>query len=287
MVNNSLNLKILGGIVTYNPNLLRLLENVSTLITQVDYLYIFDNNSKNLNEIKESLSKYSKKIFIYSSSKNVGIAKALIELMNFAKANNFDWVLTADQDSILDKLLVKHYLAIVSDYKKNDIGLLTCLIKDRNFSDPKAEEQSELMKDVDICITAASFMNVHNYFQTKGYNHDLFIDLVDTDICFTLRENGFRIIRINYLGLYQEIGKGENKKLFWKKIIVHHSSIFREYYMIRNIFLLHHQHSKLYGKKDLFKALLSNLLILIFFEDNKSKRLKQFIQGLKDGIYVE
>lgn len=279
-------LKILGGIVTYNPDILRLQENVTNLIGQVDYLYVFDNNSKNFNEIREKLSKYSKKVYIYSSNVNLGIAKALFEIMNFARDKHFDWVLTADQDSVLDNSLVQKYLAAIKIYGKNDIGILTCLIKDRNFNDPTAERQMDSIKDVPICITAGAFMNVHNYFLTRGYSPELFIDLVDTDICLTLREKGFRILRINYLGLYQEIGKGENKKFLWKKIIVHHSSIFREYYMVRNMFFLHKRHPKLYNKKDLLKSILWNFLVTTFYENNKEKRFKQFMKGIRDGLLL-
>lgn len=280
------NLKILGGIVTYNPDILRLQENVTNLIDQVDYLYVFDNNSENFNEIREFFSKYSERIYIYHSNINLGIAKALAEMMEFAKNRQFDWVLTADQDSVLDNSLVQEYLAAIKKYGKNDIGILTCLIKDRNFADPTVERQLDSIENVPICITAGAFMNVQNYFLTKGYDSELFIDLVDTDICFTLREKGFRILRINYLGLYQEIGKGENKQFLWKKIIVHHSSVFREYYMVRNMFFLHKRHTNLYNKRDLVKGLLLNLMIIVFYENNKGMRLAKFVQGVKDGFLL-
>ena len=45
------NLKVLAGIVLYNPDLERLSENVSAIIPQVDILLLVDNKSNNINEI--------------------------------------------------------------------------------------------------------------------------------------------------------------------------------------------------------------------------------------------
>ena len=38
-----MNFKILGGVVTYNPEIPRFKENLKTLVNQVDKLYVFDN----------------------------------------------------------------------------------------------------------------------------------------------------------------------------------------------------------------------------------------------------
>lgn len=276
--------KVLGGVVTFNPEIDRFKENLATLCNQVDKLYVFDNGSKNVTNIEKVLEKYSNDIFLYKSKTNVGIAYALKNIMEYAYKNKFNWVLSVDQDSIIDLNLVNKYKNTILNYNKNDIGMLTCLIKDRNFKDVSVETQEDALKEVPICITSAAFTNVKNYFSTEGYDPTLFIDLVDTDICLTLRENGFKILRINYLGVYHEIGHGENKRLLWKKIIVHHSNIFREYYMSRNIILLHKKHPSLYPYQIMIKGLGLNFIIIMFFEKNKIRRFFKYFKGIKDGF---
>ena len=276
--------KVLGGVVTFNPDTSRFTENLRTLVNQVDELYVFDNGSKNLGDIEKILNQFSTNVVLHNERKNAGIAYALKKIMEYANKRDFNWVLSVDQDSVLDSKLVDEYKKNILNYKNDDIGMLTCLIKDRNFEDKSVEKQKERLKEVPICITSAAFTNVKNYFSTEGYDSNLFIDLVDTDICLTLRENGFKIFRINYLGIYHEIGHGENKQILLKKIIVHHSSIFREYYMSRNSIILRKKHPKLYTRKVMVNGLCLKFLTIIFFEKNKNKRLIKYLKGLIDGI---
>lgn len=278
-----MNFKILGGVVTYNPEIPRFKENLKTLVNQVDKLYVFDNGSKNIEDIESVLNHYSDNIILCKKKKNVGIAYALKSIMDYANKNRFNWVLSVDQDSVLDSKLVSEYKKCIRNYSNDDIGMLTCLIKDRNFKDSSAEKQEEQLKEVPICITSAAFTNVKNYFSTVGYDSNLFIDLVDTDICLTLREKNFKIFRINYLGIYHEIGHGENKKILWKDVIVHNSSAFREYYMARNSIILQKKHPRLYPRKTMLNGLALNFLIITLFENEKLKRLSNFFRGIKDG----
>ena len=278
-----MNFKILGGVVTYNPEIPRFKENLKTLVNQVDKLYVFDNGSKNIEDIERVLNHYSDNVILCKKQKNVGIAYALKSIMDYANKHSFNWVLSVDQDSVLDSKLVSEYKKCIRKYSNDDIGMLTCLIKDRNFKDSSAEKQEEQLKEVPICITSAAFTNVKNYFSTVGYDSNLFIDLVDTDICLTLREKNFKIFRINYLGIYHEIGHGENKKILWKDVIVHNSNAFREYYMARNSIILQKKHPRLYPRKTMLNGLALNFLIITLFENKKLKRLSNYFKGIKDG----
>ncbi|MDF4030592.1 glycosyltransferase family 2 protein [Lactobacillus delbrueckii] len=278
--------KVLGGVVTYNPEILRLRENLESLTKQLDTIYIFDNGSKNLDDIERLLDSFSNNFKLHKAPKNMGIAYALKEIMNYAQKEKYDWVLSVDQDSVLNEKLVDEYMSALSSYHGNDIGMLTCLIKDRNFKDESVEKQKEALKEVPICITSASLTNIKNYFLTDGYDENLFIDLVDTDICLSLRERGFKILRLNFLGIFHEIGHGENKKILWKNVIVHHSSVFREYYMSRNTVILNRKHPQLYPKSTMVKGLIHNLLIITLFEEGKKERLHNFHKGWTRGLIM-
>ena len=56
-------MKISAGIVLYEPELKRLLENVTAIIRQVDTVIIVDNASSNIKEVKEVLSRFSNILF--------------------------------------------------------------------------------------------------------------------------------------------------------------------------------------------------------------------------------
>ena len=44
-----------AGIVTYNPDITRLVENINAIYNQVDNVIIVDNNSKNIAEIEQTI----------------------------------------------------------------------------------------------------------------------------------------------------------------------------------------------------------------------------------------
>lgn len=87
--------RILAGIVLYNPDIGRLIENYNAIVNQVDDVLIIDNGSDNYNDIDNYFN--DKKVQIIRNYNNLGIATALSQIMEYASSNEFDWVLTLDR----------------------------------------------------------------------------------------------------------------------------------------------------------------------------------------------
>ncbi|MBQ8306759.1 MAG: glycosyltransferase [Blautia sp.] len=271
------NYKILAGIVTYNPSIDRFKECLDAIHSQVKDVYIFDNGSENINEIECLIEKYCDSLILYRNKKNAGIATALARIMEYADRNSYDWVLSMDQDSLLQKGIIDAYRNSIK--MPSNVGMFTCLIKDRNFEDSKYEKQSKAEIDVKYCITSGALTSVDAYKKTSGYDEDFFIDCVDFDICYSLREVGFRIIRVNHFGLLHEVGQGENRRFLWKKIVVYHEKPKRIYYLARNTKRLYKKHRS-YGLLRLIKKEAALLLRIIVYEDNKKEKLSAFCKGI-------
>ena len=271
---------VLTGIITFNPDIGRLMKNIDSIIKQVKYILIIDNGSENC---KLLYNLNSKKIKIIHNKENLGIATALFQLMEYAKNNNFKWVLTLDQDSVAEERLVDEYCKYALRSDLQDVGMFTCLIKDRNFIDDKYEKQRGEIVDVPYCITSAAFINVKKYFQTKGSDQSFFIDAVDFDICYSLREIGYRICRINFMGLYHEVGHGENRKFLWKTIVIYHQKPFRIYYFARNTIRMYRKHKSLFPWYAMIKKELALFVKIILYEDDKLTKLNQFCRGIREA----
>lgn len=284
MNNNVKNIKVLAGIVTYNPDLQRLKENVSAIYPQVDKLVIFDNGSKYFVDFKNALSGLDGIEYIESPD-NQGIAKALSEIMNYAINNSYDWVLTLDDDSVAQPDLIKNYKKYMNISK---VATMTCFMEDRNYS----RNERPIDKDyiyVDRCITSGCFMNTEAYKNCDGYSLDFFIDRVDDDICYNLTRHGFKHIKINYVGLLHEMGLGIEKKFLWHTARAVNYSPFRRYYIFRNETIVRNKYPELIkrewlesGRPMWINFVLSSLKILLY-EDNKSEKIKQTWKGWKDG----
>ena len=91
---------VIAGIVLYNPNINRLIENVKAIENQVKMVLLVDNGSNNI-DLVYSAFRRDNSIMIICNGKNLGIARALnaanLEYRPALKANGF---LTRDSRSI-------------------------------------------------------------------------------------------------------------------------------------------------------------------------------------------
>lgn len=127
-----------------------------------------------------------------------------------------------------------------------------------------------------MCITSASMMNLNAWKQVGGFDEKMFIDSVDFDICLSMREHGYRIIKTYDTALLHEVGHSEIRKLFGKEYQIYHHSPLRYYYMIRNGIYLGKRHHFT------FKATLRAIRLFILvslFEENKMEKISKMLLG--------
>lgn len=266
----------LAGIVLYQPDTKKLKRNIDAIIQQVAAVIIVDNASSNRIEIDELLKKYDRIVYI-RNAENAGIAKALNQIVDKADEMGAEWVVTLDQDSECKSGIVKAYEDVLSKYE--NVGIVTSVFEDRNAKlDHNAEGDSQ---EVSFCITSASFTNVKAIKKVGGFDEKMFIDMVDYDICYALRRQGYHIIRVNTVGFVHEVGESREIRFLGEKIIVFNHSALRKYYWVRNSVYL----TRKYGldKRKSKKRIRRRMIETFLFEKNKIKKLKAMFKGLKDG----
>lgn len=272
-------MKVLAGIVTYNPNIKRLEENIKAVSKQVATVIIFDNGSKNAREIKKIGSKYQQVKMIFSSRNN-GIAFALNEIAKLAIQLSYTWLLTLDGDSVI-------YPGLIKEYEKNmhlpNVGQLTCKRKDRNIHS-LIKTSNQLPRKVKYAITSASLINLKALKSCGGFDEKLFIDWVDNEICCALRKHGYETYEIDYIGLLQEMGHASLVHFFNKSFYRPNYSPIRYYYNARNSLYV----SRLYPNEENSKSILLNqlkvLILNSLYEKNKKAKAKAIISGIHDGL---
>ena len=110
-------MKIIAGIVLFNPDIDRLKENVGAIFCQVDKVVFIENGSKKIDYIDNIDCENG--IFIYNKE-NLGIAHALNQILDYAASNNYEWALTLDQDSVASPNLIQ----VFAKYVRKDIGII-------------------------------------------------------------------------------------------------------------------------------------------------------------------
>ena len=268
---------IVAGITLFQPDLMRLKENIDAIIDQVDEVVCIDNGSDNILGIKELLEKYEK-ISLVENGENVGIAKALNQMYIYAKENGHEWILTLDQDSVCPDNLIAEYKKHLSIEK---LGMLCPLVDDRNYVN--IEAQNGDIEEVPRCITSASLVPLKIWDSVGGFLEELFIDFVDHDFCAKLQEEGYKIIRVNAVHLLHEIGNGKDHKFAGLKITTLNHGAFRKYYMARNWYYYIKAHKDVLDVKTEWVKYYFFFIKTMLFEDNKREKWKAMVKGNKDA----
>lgn len=266
--------KIIAGIVTYNPNIDRLRENIRSIICQVHKLIIIDNNSLNKSEIYLLGKEYD--FDIIKNKENYGISNALNQILNYAKINGYEWIISLDQDSVVDLYLVKKYSSF---FDMPQVAMLTCNIKDRN-STLKTKAYTEPYCFVSECITSGCCANTNILSKLGGYDNNLFIDAVDLEMCYRIISNGYKIIKINYDGLLHELGYITNLNFGTRILSIFNENAFRNYYISRNLLYCFFKTKNFHFIVNLLK----HIFKIIFYENDKCNKISFICKGIKDAF---
>ncbi len=272
--------KIYAGIVLYNPDSKRLVENVVAIASQVDKVILYDNGSKNIEKI-ECDTNLMQQCKLIKSPKNCGIASALNKLASFAYNDGAKWLLTLDQDTVVK-------LGLIDTYRKYmnlpQIGQLCCLFEDRNNPKMKLTNFAEVEK-VDRTITSAALVNLLAWKDVGGFDESLFIDYVDHDFCAALIHHGYFNYQINYIGFLHELGHTERHSFLWWSYATTNHNAFRRYYMARNCILVARRYHTSVWRE--CKWLLGETARIILAEKDKRKKITNTFKGIKDGLTID
>ena len=265
--------RIAAGIVSFNPNIERLRENIQSVISQVESLVIIDNGSSNTKEIEMLCNDTG--CYLIKLNENKGIAYALNQICKFFYPREYDWVFTLDQDSISSTDMVSKLYTHTSD----NVGAIGPKIVYRNNETFSQNSSVKAIESVEWLITSATLTNLKAWKTIGGFDNKLFIDGVDKDFCFRLRQHGFNVIQCNEVELSHELGNLKCRRILGKTIYVTNHSPKRKYYMVRNAIYLDRKHNT----NGSFVYILKIFIKTLAFEQNKILNLKQMLQGIKDG----
>ena len=271
--------KIYAGIVSYNPDIQRISENIFAIHKQVPEVIIFDNGSNNINHLKKLVNNFDN-VHLLESSKNIGIAAALNSLMSWGLEHNYLWMLSLDQDSVCSNEFVekmKPYLSVESD-----LGIVAPVIVDRNVGIVGHNPTSNYAH-VKTCITSGCFSNIEAWRVIDGYDESMFIDSVDFDFCYRIRKKGYGVIQVKNVQLLHELGNSKMRKfIFWSIDVTSHSA-FRKYYIAKNnVYYPYKNHLWFH----FIRGNLRNIwliMIVLLYESDKNNKIHAIIKGWKDA----
>ena len=266
-------MKIAGCVVLYNPSN-ECLDNIKTYIDLVDRLYVLDNSTAHNDELVDCLKQFPNTEYI-NFDDNTGIANALKVGAERAIQEEFDLLLTMDQDSSMPALSRDALESRFGELKLDDYGIVSLGFNGDEGSDKKLTE-------VSTWITSGNFIVLENYKKIKGFREELFIDFVDFDLNEQFHAIGKKIAVFQDLSIRHQIGNPKKYNVCGIKFTVMNHAPIRYYYRFRNALYLYRRNKKFY-KKLYRKGLFIDIPKVILFEKNKRAKLKMIKRGRRDA----
>jgi rhamnosyltransferase len=175
-------------VVTFQPDwgvLGKVLDSVSL---QVARGVVIDNGSPNSTRIQSMLPP---RFSLLLNPQNRGIGAALNQGVSRLRVEpSIEWVLTLDQDTILDT----NYVSVMSQRARFKIppghfGILTA-------SPAHTSGRTGRMMRADFVYATGNLVRV-SLFGSARYREEFFMDQIDHDFCYQVRKNGYEILLLD------------------------------------------------------------------------------------------
>ncbi len=223
-------MNIAGVVILYHPDIQLLSENIKTYVQGLKQLYVYDNSETKTPCLEEALAKLDPSIQYHYFNANEGIAKRLNRAVEEATRNNYGYLLTMDQDSSFKEGdFEKYILQIHASAYSNVVQFgVNC---QPNFTISKDPPEEAL-----TLITSGSIVNLSLANKVGAFNEDLFIDFVDAEFSYRVKQKGYINLMFSNIILNHALGKlieGRSFANFKKTLRITHTPV-RVYYIIRN-----------------------------------------------------
>lgn len=280
---------VLGVSITYFPTD----ENLANLVDiskQVDKLVIVDNGSGEETEKKlDLLAIKNSKIEIIKNGENIGLDKATNIGILKGNYQNYNWVLTLDQDSKLEAKMIAKMLEVYTTEikpKNSKIKVLVPIIY--NYNQPQKLKIVGTSYQLTEFGIASGMLIKSSLLKKIGLmDESFFIDGIDQEFCLRVRKKGYQIAIILEAKLYHRMGYRLNKTFLGKTRITSNYNHLRRYYIARNslqIFFRYIWFFPSFCLNLIWQEFIKNNIKILLFEGNKVQKFLYTWYGIWDFI---
>jgi len=293
-------MKVIGVIVTYQPEKTLLKSLVKSLSHQVKAIIIVDNNSYEKIETAEFEVQLGVSITLLNLDCNKGVGFAQNIGISKAREQGVDAVVLFDQDSLPAPDMVSKLATKFLSYGDNKVAAVGPAIidsqslKNKRFIAAhsrftgfwKAREiNSEEEVEVPYLIASGSLIPIAVLKEIGVMKEGYFIDRIDTEWCFRARASGYKLVGVPSAKLYHSLGESAPMKGFQKHNPIPWHQPFRHYYVFRNtILMLKQTEMPLIWKLHAVWRLIQVGSLNLLFSQQRAKRLKFIWFGIIHGL---
>jgi rhamnosyltransferase len=294
------NTDVCAVIVTKNPDS-GFQSRIGDIRRQVGKIILVDNGTSGLHRNYLQYGPDVENVLLIENKRNLGVAAALNTGIAKAVEAGFDWVLTLDQDSEPDTLMVelllkgfethqaKEQIAILAP-KIVDIGLEREALFLRSKSKFLYERHrccEGTIVDVTNVITSGALICMKAYKDIGKFRSDFFIDYVDTEFCLRAHKKGYLIVAVCDAKLNHRFGERQSVRFGPLTLFPSFHRPERWYTISRNRIPMIKSYGLKYPHWLIYEAVATIYILLrmLFTEDQRWDKLKAIAKGTMDGIF--
>ena len=265
----------LSIIIVYNPKIDLLVKDICSFIKNVDLLIIWQNSVLS-DDVREYISSLGNIIFA-GNGINQGIPTALNYALSYAIKNGYDYLLTMDQDSVLENFDNYKNTVIKKNQEKS------CIVGAyQTFLESKLSE--DIFSEYKWVITSGTIFPIRLLNEIGGFETSFFIDTVDIEVCIRARKYGYKCYICRTGKLIQKYGVKHTIKMLNKTINYVVYSPDRIYGIFRNLTMLLITYRNKEISYELFTFSFIVIKSAVFEKRNRTKSLLAMLSGIIDGI---
>lgn len=272
-------MNLAGCVILYHPEG-DVAEKIGKYDDSVEKLYIVDNGGGE--EVICRVTEAHHNVVVLTMPGNMGIAYPLNRVLEECQKAGHTHLFVMDQDSVFCDGSLKPYIQAAAKLNwQNILTVAPCpVLGYKNVGQIRLCETRAVM-------TGGSILQVANALKVGGFNEDYFIDEVDFEFCYRGLLQGFKVGIFQGVYIKYMVGNLQIRRLFGKIIRVLNHSHIRKYYIIRNRYVTYWKYRSI-DKQDFYKQYVTGswemLLGVLFFEQDKLRKLRYMLYGLMDGI---
>jgi len=229
----SLRDEVLAVVVSFNGGD-RLRETVEALRPQVARVHVVDNGSGDETLAVLAALETAPGVTVERMGVNRGIAVALNRGVVAAQAAALPWLLTMDQDSLIDAGMIAAYARLLAAHPEREC-LSPTIVTGARRGAPAPDGE------IAYAITSGNLVRTRVAEQVGGYDDGLFIDCVDFDFSLRLRRAGHRVYRVHDALMRHRLGEEREVPRWASRFYAMHAPA-RRYYQYRNFLYLAERH---------------------------------------------
>lgn len=269
-------MRVLASFILYYPPE-GIAQRVASVAKEVDGVLVIANSKLVDTCFDAQRSNFFSKLNIIQNNENLGIARALNQAAQHALANRYDWLLTMDQDSDFDSDGIAKMISFAARASA-EIALVAPLHRTPMANPVSAAVE---VQEIRMTMTSGNLLRLKAYQACGPFEEKLFIDSVDHEYCLRLRRKKWKIVRLNSVILFHELGKITYTPFAGMRLKTTHHNATRRYYVARN--RLYVMFKYFWFDTKFFRReaghYLKDYLRVIFLEQNRSAKIAAMLLG--------